>query len=1184
MKCPSCGFKNSEGMNFCGKCGTKLVTTQIEQRKFATVIYADLKGYTTLSEKKDPEEISDILKKLFKQFEAVFDKYNAGYRDFIGDAVLALFGIPISYGNDAENAAHVALALQQEIKKYSEEIDLKLEMRIGINSGEVVYSEIVPVKKTVTGDTINTAQRLETAAEPGTILISKSSARLIEGQFYMEPLAPLKLKGKTEKIIAFRLIKPKKTEAAFYLPIVNREKELAALKDIFTKIKEKRKPSFVMLAGEIGIGKSKLLLEFLNYIDKEKCAKYFVCNSIQTGGGIYHPITDLLKFLLDAGGTDSSEKLKENILDASRRLLPKDNIAHHFLGFFFDLKYPDSPLGHLSPEQTRLSAFATLKNFIESYIKETPFILVIEDIQYSDRGTKDFFEFLTQVQFRGPIMILNTGWKESFISEIIEQKRKSWRSWELIELKSLDETASTELIKKILKNKNSPKGLIDILLKRGEGNPLFFSEFIKELQEQEILVEKEKDFVLTAPLRKILLPNNLRTLLESRVDRLPESQRELLKHVAVIGTAFWYSFARSLVKGNIDNDIRHLKEKGYIYEHKPSRIKNDFEYFFQHNLLREVAYKILLKKVRKDLHRKILHRLNTDYKKRRLSKDLYLQLGAMHSEGAEEYETALDFYERLGNEMESRYAITDAHASFTKAIDIMNTHLMEQIEERKGKIIKKRAELSQFLCLHDDAIKDFEYLITLDMPKIKITGYLGLADVYKRKGDFDKSIECSLKARDIAEKENMERFQAQALNSCGLAYWRKCSYKKALKLIEDAIEIFTKLISEKPDGLTAEDIRDMNKGIGSCYNSMGTIYQGLGNYAAAQKAYKQSLSIYEKIDRIQETAAIISNIGAVYYGQGEYDKALKYHKESLQIRAKIGDMHGIAISQNNIAIIYSFLGDYDSALELFQKSLEKIREIGEVTGAGLILNNIGHVHLDMGNYRQALKTFEQSLATQQESENKHVMTTSFNGISKVHRYFGNLDKAIQFQDKTEKMARNINARELIAQSLNVKGEIFLEMADFDAAIASLKESLEICEEATLKSDLPSTLTLLAQAIMRKSSEKKNRKEAEKYLKEALKTAQNSKEKKAICTALLGYIELHHLQKQYKKAKKICNDLLTTVENKNLQNLFPEVLFLKGENLIALGEEKAAFLYFEKSLELAKQQGQKRLIIKIKNFL
>ncbi|GAI14757.1 unnamed protein product, partial [marine sediment metagenome] len=220
--------------------------------------------------------------------------------------------------------------------------------------------------------------------------------------------------------------------------------------------------------------------------------------------------------------------------------------------------------------------------------------------------------------------------------------------------------AGTELIKKILKNKNSPKGLIEILLKRGEGNPLFFSEFIKELQEQEILVEKEEDFVLTAPLRKILLPNNLRTLLESRVDRLPESQRELLKHVAVIGTAFWYSFARSLVKGNIDNDLRQLKEKGYIYEHKPSRIKNDFEYFFQHNLLREVAYKILLKKVRKDLHRKILHRLNTDYKKQRLSKDLYLQLGAMHSEGAEEYETALDFYERLGNEMESRYAITDA--------------------------------------------------------------------------------------------------------------------------------------------------------------------------------------------------------------------------------------------------------------------------------------------------------------------------------------------------------------------------------------------------------------------------------------------------------------------------------------------------------------------------------------------
>jgi|GEM_PF-1748768 len=1167
-------------MNFCGKCGTRLLDIQEEQRKFATVLFADLKGYTTLSETRDPEEMSDILKQLYSRFDDILNSFGTGYRDFIGDAVLALFGVPVTHGNDAENAARAALLLQRAIAQYSKEIDLPLQLRIGMHSGEVVYGEIAPVKITVTGDAINTAQRLQTAAEPGSIYVSKVTARLIDDMYTFVELPLLSLKGKTERIKAYRLVGHKEKRTISALPLVNRKKELAKLEKIFATMHEKKKACYVMLTGEVGIGKSKVVNEFLKHIRENTQSRCFLTRAVQISRTPYTALVELLQFLFEID-PDATVVDKKKIIERQvKKYLPLDPVAHHFIGFFFNVEFHESPLGQLAAEQSRMSAFATFKALIQSVTSVSPLLFIIEDLQYLDQGTKDVLEFVSHIQTAGSMMIVCTGWKESFIDEINTRNRKSWRSWHLIELEPFEESDSRVLLDHLSGGKKLPPSLVTYLLNKGEGNPLFYKEFITELQDIGILVEKSEGYQLTSSLEDIRLPVNIRTLLESRVDRLSDHERDTLKYAAVIGTSFWYNILKSLSNSKIDPALKQLEEKDYIIECRPSQIKGDREFVFQHSLLREAAYKILLKKVRRDLHTKIHVLLLSHYETGKIPEMLYLQLCALHSEGAEMHQKAIDYYRQWGAQAQDMYAMADALSAYSKALDIMENILKDTRSDRFASLLKKRAELRYFLGYLKDAQEDYNRLKKHPEKVMQIHGYLGLASIFERTGNYNKSVDLSLEAVTIAEKESHLRLQADALNRCGLAYWRKGIFQEALKLIKSSYVLYKRIESRAISDAEQQEIKN---GMGASLNSMGTVYHKIGDHKEALKAYEQSLEIFKKAGEKRKIAAVLSNIGTVFSDQRDYKRALEYYSASLEYRSQIGYRYGIAVSQHNIAIIHSCMGDYEKALQLYHDALAIRREIDDVAGAALTLSNIGSVYLDQGDFLHALKTFEKSSEIYGEIGNTHELTGVLLSMSKVNFLIGNFDIAKQLQKRAAKIAQSLNIKNLIADTLIMEGQLLLYEGNYENAFRILQKTNDLCMREQLTFQMPVARALATQAQYQMSPDRKTKKQVIVQMKEALSRSQTNHDVRAECRVLLSLITIYHQLQDYSKANKVCDTLLSLIKNRNILFLLPEAHYHKALALSACGDKKGAHDHYDKALTLATMRGQKNLVKTIKTM-
>jgi class 3 adenylate cyclase/tetratricopeptide (TPR) repeat protein len=1159
VRCDTCQAENPETANYCSNCGAKLSPQEAAERRFATVLFADLKEFTVLCEEKDPEEVTEIIKELFARFDNVLKNFRVGYHEYIGDAVLALFGVPTAYGNDAEQAVRAGLAMQEEIKKFVQEIGVNIEMRVGINSGEMIYGDI-PGKTTVTGDAVNTTQRLSSAAEPGKILISEATTKLVEGRILTRPLPSLKLKGKKEKVSPFEIIGPvRKIYPAFLSPMVNRNKELAKLREIF---KSSSGLSVATIAGKVGIGKSRLVFEFQRHIAKQiPQAKVIVTRCTPYHTLVYQPIMDLTGELLGIEKTDSAATVMQKLKEGAP---PKDSLSKHFLGFFFGVRFPNSPLDHLAPEAARGTAFVILKNLLEQTTAEEPIVLVLEDVHDADSGTIDFLEHLMSTDFKGRMMIVLTGRPAGIVEEIKEGERKG--NWNLMELSPLSESQSRSLITNFFKREEIKEEVMQALVKRTEGNPLFIEEFIKDYK------ENASDFLE----QKTSLPDSLWASLEARIDSLAAPERAVLRTASVIGRIFWEQLLERLEKNNISKELNTLEHKQFIYAQHPSQLGYEREYAFGHELLREAAYKTLLKKQRKDLHTQIFHYLEERYKEKQMDKDLFLYLAAYHSEHAEQYDKAAGFFEQSGDSAERSYAHQEAIEAYGKAIET----IVQSNSPKKGRIIgqlmRKQAECQVFLCDYDQAIANFEKIAKFRDHETKISGLLGLAETWEKKGNFDRSIGYSERAQRISKKKGLIESEAQTSYCVGAAYSDKGLYDEALRSTQKACDIYESIISKRK-GLSTEEKRRLKRWLAKSLSNIGTIRWYRGNYEAALEAYEKTLKIGKENGDKNGIAIGLNNIGLVHGDRGDYDAALGFHKQSLEIRREIGDKRGIAASLNNIGIIYDQLGDKTTALGFYEQSIEIYQETGGMDWAGRIMCNIGNIHYANGDYDRALDSLRRSLKIGEEHEDRQGMVSTFTSMGCIHRDLGNYQTALTFHEEGEKMSRELGVRLPLVYCLGAKGVVYNELDRSVEALEVLKEALSICEELRLKSETCETLATLSQTLCRTGDTEG----ARAHLDRAWKIAEESRNDAAKSSVLIGYVRLYRSTHEHESASKSSEQLLAVLDKMNWKNFsLAEALYFQGLALAKLKEKKNSKKCLSRALSLAKKMGLKSLMKRI----
>ncbi len=567
--CANCGHENREGARFCDACGVVLgapVDTG-EQRKTVTVLFCDVTGSTALGERLDPESLRGVMARYFDAARLVVERHGGSVEKFIGDAVMAVFGIPVLHEDDALRAVRAAAELRDGLGELNDglmrDYGTTLELRIGVNTGEVVTGT---EERLATGDAVNVAARLEQAAQPGEVLLGPETRALVRDAVVAEAVAPLELKGKAAAVAAFRLVSlrtevdPRPLAGA----MVGRERELARLQAAMAQAVADNSCQLFTVLGAAGVGKSRLAFEFLSGLGavavvRGTCLSY--------GDGIaYWPVVEVLKQLL---GAEPAERLAEYGLDADAV-----RAIHAVLG-------DDSLVS--SVEEI---AWAT-RRLLEAVAAAAPLVVVLDDIHWGEDVFLDLVDHIADLSRDAPILLLCMARPE------LLDRRPGWGGGKLnattVLLEPLAAADADVLVARLLEGSAADPELRTRILDAAEGNPLFVEEMVALLRE--------------SPNGVVAVPPTIQALLAARLDQLDPLERVVLERGSVEGRVFHRGAVQALspLEAQLFAPLTALVRRELVRPDRP-QFPGEDAYRFRHLLIRDAAYDALPKATRAELH------------------------------------------------------------------------------------------------------------------------------------------------------------------------------------------------------------------------------------------------------------------------------------------------------------------------------------------------------------------------------------------------------------------------------------------------------------------------------------------------------------------------------------------------------------------------------------------------------
>ncbi|HEX6398979.1 MAG TPA: adenylate/guanylate cyclase domain-containing protein, partial [Actinomycetota bacterium] len=515
LTCANCGRESPEDFAFCPACSAPLAPAAPQEvRKTVTVVFCDVTGSTAMGERLDPESVRRVMSRYFAEMRAALERHGGTVEKFIGDAVMAVFGVPAIHEDDALRAVRAAAEMRDAFRVLNKELErdygVSLTGRIGVNTGEVVAGDHADTL--VTGDAVNVAARLEQAAEPGTVLMGEKTLRLVRDAVIVEPIPPLEVKGKTEPLAAFRLVQVTPGVAGFARrldsPMVGRERELAKLRQTFESAIAARSCRLFTILGTAGVGKSRLVEEFLGSLGEAtvlrgRCLPY--------GEGItFFPVGEVLKEAAGLDDFDAPDEIERKIC----AVLGTDGPACSTLAQLFGAADRDS-----SVEET----FWAVRSFLEAVAETAPLAVVFDDIHWGEPTFLDLIEHITGWAREAPILVLCVARPE------LLDERADWGRGALnattISLEPLSDDECGDLIGNMLGRATLPDQARVRILAAAEGTPLFVEEMLSMLIDDGSLARDGDRWVATGPLVDVRVPPTIQGLLAARLDQLTGDER-----------------------------------------------------------------------------------------------------------------------------------------------------------------------------------------------------------------------------------------------------------------------------------------------------------------------------------------------------------------------------------------------------------------------------------------------------------------------------------------------------------------------------------------------------------------------------------------------------------------------------------------------------------------------------------
>ncbi len=891
LVCPGCGARLPAGNNFCGECGHPLVagveTSKPKlhtesQRKRVTVLFSDMSGYTSLSERLDPEEIQDIMNRIFDEIARVVVNYEGFIEKFIGDAVMAVFGIPKSHEDDAIRAVRVAREIHRVVETMSAELKAitgqPLSMHSGISSGLVVTGDLDLNSGShgVLGGTVNLASRLSSLASSNEILVAPETYRLIAPYFKMEALPEADIKGIAQPVVPYRVLEESTVQSRFeasqkkgLTEFAGRHEELAALYASLDKAAAGN-GQFVSVVGEAGLGKSRLLYEFRHSINRNQIT--VLQGRCQAYGSKtpYLPFINALRRGLRLLEEDSPLGLQQK---AVAGVLQTDPALAQYLPMYLHLLSIPSKKYRLPEDlqgprlenalQNALAAIFTLS------AKRRPMVLILEDWHWVDEASDKALRKLIGMTAAYPLVLV-----------VLYRPRNSV-SWPAIghhtpiALKSLEVNLTTTLIKSILGVEQVAPELADKIHEHTGGNPFFVEELCEALKGDGQISVQQGKAGLNQDLDRLVLPDSIEAVIRTRIDLLEPDAREVLKLASVIGREFQQRILEHMpgVSSELSQTLLDLTTKDLITQ---TMAVPEAEYMFKHVLTQVAVYEGLLVKQRKNLHGLVGQAIEKLYAERL---EAHYEKLAYHYSQSNKADKALKYLQLAGDKASRYHSLVEARDHYREALALFSSNEITSAQRQTYiDLALKWAEVSQYSPSNKvwEALKrSLAYARGLGDEQLLAEVYYWVGRFAYMQGDFSAALpqvdQCIERARNL----NNQKLLALSYNLMGRSCLYTSEYERGLNFLSRGLEL----------------IRPFGKWDDVVYSGgiKGVLLGLTGKFSQSIASIQNAIEIAKEYDILTFEAMVSGYLGAVRFWYGNWDEAITACDNCLDISKRIGN-------------------------------------------------------------------------------------------------------------------------------------------------------------------------------------------------------------------------------------------------------------------------------------------------------
>ena len=1092
--CPKCQFENILSDKFCGDCGHDLTKTfvalpkelsfdenitklekylpggltekilsqrgKIEgERKQVTVLFADISGFTALSEKMDPEAVRDLMNRCFDRLVPCIQHFDGTIDKFIGDEIMALFGAPVAHENDPERALRAALEMQSALAKFNAENKKQLGIHFGINTGLVLAGGIGSSGQqeySVMGDAVNLASRLEDVSESGQVLVGVDTYRLTEPLFEFETLSPMSVKGKSEPVEVYRLVGAKVgavsarglARQGLSSPLVGRNHEFETIKGCLMALSH-GKGGVIWVIGEAGLGKSRLMVELRKGTPD---VQWLEGKTMSFGQSIsYFPFQEIVRTYAGISEDDVEleawAKLESKIVglfpDTALEILPylATLLAVEVQGEYVErVKYLDG-------EALGKRLFLAMRRFVERLARTRPLVLVFEDLHWMDTSSTELLENILTLVREVPLLLIGISRPDpntagAHLREVCEEKYAD--CYTEFRLVPLSQSESEQLVNNLLIIDDLPARVRETMTQKSEGNPFFIEEIIRSLLDLGTIVRDPASgrWRATAQIETVHIPDTVHGVIMARIDRLNDDLKQALRIAAVIGRSFLYRILREVdaADGALDEHLTQLQQVELIREKQDTP---ELEYIFKHALAQEATYESILLQKRRELHGRVAESIEILFADRL---EEFYSLLAYHFAKAENWTKAQEYLFKSGDQAGSMAADAEALTHYQQAMDAYARVFGDKWDPVQRAALERKIATALYRSgSTEDAIKHLEASLEFlgsPLPRTRQKRRLAILNeiiVQMAHFLFPRWFIVSLK------RETAPAFEEEITVS------EQLGWLAAFLSFEDALLPSLRILNKSERLGYARGVSGGLFGLG-----IGLVLAG--QFRLAESYLSRSLKAAEFSGDLLVLGKASYGLQVLYCLWGNHDKSLLFSLAAVKNYREIGDLHGSATALHIVAVTYIYQGELAKAEKFIRELIGLGRELSDPVLLSQGLSTLGFPLRRLGRLEEAKQCLLECVELSTNIKNHYNAVSAGGELGRFYLSLGEVEKADQILASSEKIFR-LYKPGWGAQIPLVLGlvELHLAKGDLKKGRLACREALQQCKRARI--GLPDALRL-----------------------------------------------------------------------------------------------------------------------------